>query len=393
MLGHLMTLDQSAATFYLEVVFFLALLGVVYAYFIYPITIYLFCFYKHKKLSDDKINYSVTVIIAAHNEEKRIFNKIENILETDYLKDKLQIIVVSDGSTDKTNEIVLEFKKEGVELLSIPERKGKENAQREGLKQATGEIIVFTDVATIIDKNAIGQIVSNFVDPEIGCVSSVDRVLGKDGNVTGENFYVRYEMWLRKLESKVSSPVGLSGSFFAAKRSVCEDFSAEMDSDFRTLLNCIKRGMRGAIDADSIGYYLDLSDQRKEFERKVRTVLRGLTVFFHNLEFLNIFRYGVFSYQYLCHKMLRWMVPFLLIILFTVNASLAFISNIYLVLLVVQILFYGIGLLSLYSNMYISGNIIFKIPVYFITVNASILVAWFRYIAGQRVVIWSPSVR
>lgn len=386
-------LDQSAAILCLEVIFYLALLGVLYAYFIYPITIYFFGFCKHKIFRDDKINCSVTVIISAHNEEKRIFNKIKNTLESNYFKNKLQVIVVSDGSTDKTNDIVLEFQKNGVELLLIPERKGKENAQREGLKQARGEIIVFTDVATTIGKNAIRQIVSNFSDPGIGCVSSVDRVMGKDGNLTGENFYVRYEMWLRKLESKVSSPVGLSGSFFAARRSVCEDFSAEMDSDFRTLLNCIKRGMRGAIDADSIGYYLDLSDQRKEFERKVRTVLRGLTVFFHNLEFLNIFRYGVFSYQYLCHKLLRWIVPFLLIILFTVNVLLAYKLNIYLALLALQILFYGIGLLSLYSNMYITGNILLKIPVYFITVNASILVAWFRYIAGHRVITWAPSVR
>ena len=385
--------DLSVAILFLEGIFYLSLLGVVYAYFIYPITIYIVGLCKHNKVCNATVNCSVTVIIAAYNEEKRIFNKIKNTLEVDYFNDDLQVIVVSDGSTDKTNDIILDFKKNGVELLPIPERKGKENAQREALKHAKGEIIVFTDVSTILEKNAIKKIVSNFADPTIGCVSSEDRLIGKDGKQSGENFYVRYEMWLRSLESRVGSPVGLSGSFFAARRSVCEDFSGDMDSDFRTLLNSVKRGMRGTCDTEAIGYYLDLSDQRREFERKVRTVLRGLTVFFRNLEFMNIYKYGVFSYQLFCHKLLRWLVPFFMIILFVVNIPLAFVSNKYFALLMAQSLLYGVGIFSLFLDLYSSKWIIIKIPIYFITVNASILVAWFRYLTGQRVLIWTPSER
>jgi cellulose synthase/poly-beta-1,6-N-acetylglucosamine synthase-like glycosyltransferase len=385
--------DQSGIISCLVGIFYLSLLGVVYAYFIYPITIYLVGLCKHNKVRNATVKCGVTVIIAAHNEEKRIFNKIKNTLEVDYFKDNLQVIVVSDGSTDKTSDIILDFKNKGVELLSIPERKGKENAQIEGLKHAKGEIIVFTDVSTILEKNAIKKIVSNFADPTIGCVSSEDRLIGKDGKQSGENFYVRYEMWLRNLESRVGSPVGLSGSFFAARRSVCEDFSADMDSDFRTLLNSVKRGMRGTCDTEAIGYYLDLSDQKREFERKVRTVLRGLTVFFRNMEFMNIYKYGVFSYQLFCHKLLRWLVPFFMIILFVVNIPLALVSNKYFALLLAQSLFYGVGIFSLFLDLYSSKWIIIKIPIYFITVNASILVAWFRYLTGQRVLIWTPSER
>jgi len=385
--------DQSVSILCLEVIYFLSILGVVFAYFIYPVTIYFVGFYKHNKVLKSTDNFSVTVIISAYNEEKRIFDKIKNTLEADYSKNNLQIIVVSDGSTDKTNDIVINFQKYGVEFLSIPERKGKENAQREALQHARGEIIVFTDVATILEKNAIRRIVSNFADPAIGCVSSEDQVMGKDGKQSGENFYVRYEMWLRRLESRVSSPVGLSGSFFAARRSVCENFSADMDSDFRTLLNTVKRGMRGTCDEEAIGYYSDLSDQRREFERKVRTVLRGLTVFFRNTEFLNIFKYGIFSYQLFCHKLLRWLVPFFLITLFVVNIPLALLSNIYFAFMVGQLLFYGVGVFSLFHDLYSSQRILIKIPVYFVTVNASILVAWFRYLTGQRVLIWTPSER
>jgi len=377
----------------LEVLLFLSLIGIAYAYFLYPATIYVIGKFMPGSMSKKEACFNVTVIIAAYNEEKRILYKLINTLETDYPKDRLQVIVVSDGSTDKTDDIVREYTDHGVELIAVPERKGKENAQREALKHARGEVIVFTDVATNLEKNAIRQIVSNFTDPTIGCVSSVDKVIGKDGKKSGENFYVRYEMWLRRLESKVGSPVGLSGSFFAARKSACEDFSSDMDSDFRTLLNCIKNGMRGAIDEESVGYYLDLSDQRKEFERKVRTVLRGMTVFFNNLEFLNIFRYGLFSYQYLCHKLFRWMVAIFLMIIFFVNIPLAFESNIYFALLLLQILFYGVGLLSILFNIYSSDTLLLKIPVYFMTVNASILVAWFRYLSGQRVITWTPSER
>lgn len=335
----------------------------------------------------------MTVIIPAFNEEKRIESKIVNTISTDYLKDKLQIIVASDGSTDGTDAIVKKFIDHGVELVSIPERRGKENGQREALKHARGEIIVFTDVATHLEKDAIGRIVSNFADPAIGCVSSEDRVLGKDGKVSGESFYVRYEMWLRRLESRASSPVGLSGSFFAARKSVCEDFSAEMDSDFRVLLNSVKRGMRGTCDPGAIGYYLDLSDQKKEFDRKVRTVLRGLTLFFRNIEFLNFFKYGLFSYQLFCHKLLRWLVPFFLIILFVANIPLAFRSEGYAILLALQCGFYGLAVFSLFRDWYSSGLTLLKIPVYFVTVNASILVAWVRYLAGHRILVWTPSER
>jgi len=360
---------------------------------LYPLSIYILGINKKINIIKGCSTLNVTIIITAFNEEKLIEKKIINTISVTYPKERIQIIVASDGSTDKTNSIIERYKNNGVELIIIAERKGKENAQREALKHARGEIVVFTDVATILENNAIERIVSNFADPRIGCVSSEDRLIGKDGRQSGENFYVRYEMWLRRLESRLSSPVGLSGSFFAARKSVCEDFSADMDSDFRTLLNSVKQGMRGTCDEEAIGYYYDLSDQRREFERKVRTVLRGLTVFFNNVNFLNVFKYGLFSYQLFCHKLLRWLVPFFMIILFVANILLALESNIYVALLVAQLLFYGVGIFSLFHDLYSSQRILIKIPVYFVTVNASILIAWFRYITGQRVIVWIPSER
>ncbi len=374
-----------------EKIFFLSVLSVVYSYFGYPLSLYIIGLFVNKK--HDKAEYcpSVSLIITAHNEEKRIEAKIKNSLKIDYPKDKMQLIIASDGSTDLTNSISEKYKDKSIELLAIPIRAGKESAQKEALRIAKGEIIVFTDVATIIQPFGIRNIVSNFADPQIGCVSSEDRILDSDGNPCGEGFYVRYEMLLRRLESRVNSLVGLSGSFFAARKAVCQDFSADMQSDFRTLLNSVKMGLRGVSDPEVTGSYPDVSERSREFDRKVRTVLRGLTVFFRHMEFLNFFKYGLFSYQYFCHKLLRWLVPIFLITAIFTNLLLAYTSDLFLVLFLGQLFFYSLAIWG-WKGKPTSARWI-KIPYYFLVVNVSILIAWGKYFRRQRVVMWNPSER
>lgn len=376
----------------MEVIFLSAAFLVFHAYFGYPLTLRIVGLFRDMPLRKAPFLPSVTLIITACNEEKRIVPKMENTVHLEYPRDRLQILVASDGSTDRTNEIVAGYGNEGVELLPIAERRGKENAQKEAVRCARGEILVFSDVATRLDQDGLMRIVSSFVDPSVGCVSSEDRLVGQDGNPGGEGLYVRYEMWLRKLESRVGSLVGLSGSFFAARKEVCADFSEEMQSDFRTLLNSVRLGMRGVIDPGAVGYYTDIADEKKEFDRKVRTVLRGLTVFFRHLEFLNPVRFGFFSYQYACHKLLRWLVPFLLPVALAASAFLSFRSLPYFMLFLGQSVFYAIGVFGMvHGGLSWKGR--WKIPVYFLTVNASIFVACGKFLRGERVVMWTPSER
>lgn len=372
--------------------FWISIFLILHAYFGYPLSLWLISRLRSKPVLRSSYLPSLTLIIAACNEEKRIREKIENTLVLDYPRELLQIIVASDGSTDKTNAIVLEYTVHGIELLDLPERRGKEHAQKDAVAVATGEVIVFSDTSTRIEPNGLREIAANFADPSVGCVSSVDRVLGRDGNPCGEGFYVRYEMWLRSLESRVNSLVGLSGSFFAARREVCRDFSGDMQSDFRTVLNSMRLGLRGVSDERTIGMYADISDSKKEFDRKVRTVLRGLTVFFRNTDFLNVRRYGLFAYQYFCHKLLRWLVPVFLFAALVANLFLAFESWGYAVLLLGQLAFYGLAFL-VWSGRVESKSTLLKIPHYFLVVNAAILVAWIRYLKGNRMVMWSPSER
>src|SRR5882672_703822 len=280
-----------------------------FAYLGYPVTLLVAGWVRGRDVKRAAVSPSVTYIVTVHNEEARIGDKLDNTLSLDYPKAKLQILVASDGSSDCTNEIVRSYCGQGVELLDIPDRRGKENAQKEAVQSATGDIIVFSDVATTMEAGGLRQLVSSFADPTVGCVSSEDRLLGRDGKPSGEGLYIRYEMWLRALESTANSLVGLSGSLFAARKEVCEDFSGEMQSDFRTVLNSVKLGLRGVSDPLAVGLYQDAADPKREWDRKIRTIIRGLTVFFRHVELLNIFRYGMFSYQLFCHKLLRWMVP------------------------------------------------------------------------------------
>jgi len=376
----------------MEVLFVMSIFLIFFAYLGYPLSLGLWGLLSQKAVKKASFFPYVSMIITAHNEERRIKKKLDNTLNLAYTREKLQILVASDGSKDQTNAIVKEYEKKGVDLLAIEDRQGKENAQKEAVSRARGEVLVFSDVSTQLDKEALKQIVFNFADPLVGCVSSEDRLIGKDGRPSGEGFYLRYEMWLRRLESRVNSVVGLSGSFFAARKEVCKDFSGKMQSDFRTVLNSIRLGLRGISDSKAVGYYRDVSAERLEFDRKVRTVIRGLDVFFRHIEFLNVLRYGLISYQYFCHKLLRWLVPIFLFISFFTNLLLAVRPSLYSILLICHCTFYFVAIWG-WQRQSPPSHPFIKIPMYFVTVNTAILVAWWRYLKGHRIVMWTPSER
>lgn len=378
---------------YLVSIFWLSVFMIFFAYIGYPISLKLLLPFRRYKPEKRYITPDVTFIISAYNEERRIRDKIENTLAIDYPKSQIQIIVVSDGSTDNTNAIIREYEKKGVELIELRDRRGKESGQNEAVKRAEGEILVFSDVATTLEKTGLREMVANFNDPHIGCVSSVDRLLTNIENQTGgEGFYVKYEMWLRTIESSVKSVVGLSGSFFAARKEVCFDFSTNMQSDFKTLLNSMKKGQRGISDPKAIGYYPDIKERSKEFNRKVRTVLRGLTVFFNHLEFINMFKFGLFSYMYVCHKLLRWTVPFFLLVALFSGTYLIKTADIFKIIGTFQLAFYMVAFAGIINPGFNTVKLM-KVPSFFVMVNVSILVAWIKFLKGERIVLWQSSIR
>jgi glycosyltransferase involved in cell wall biosynthesis len=376
----------------IELIFWFSLFFVFYAYAGYPLMLKGLSFFRKHPVQKGSFMPRVSFIITAYNEEKRIESKLKNSLEQVYPEDRLEIIVASDCSSDRTDQIVLSYQAKGVRLVRAPERKGKENAQKLAVEKASGEILVFSDVATVLDPDGVARIVENFSDSTVGCVSSVDRFINLDGKVSGEGAYVKYEMFIRNLETEINSIVGLSGSFFAARREVCRNWAIDLQSDFNTLLNSIKLGLRGVSDPESIGYYRNIADERKEFERKVRTVLRGISVFMKSLSLLNPFQYGLFSWQIFSHKLCRWLVPFAMILALLSNILLINRSSFYLYLFLFQFLFYLMALSGMATN-FSSKKLIFKIPSFLVLINLSILKAWYRYIKGERLIAWEPSKR
>jgi glycosyltransferase involved in cell wall biosynthesis len=375
----------------MELLFWGAVLFIFYAYFGYPLVMIVLSSFRNRTVRKGEITPSVSLIITAFNEEARIQNKIENSLEQDYPVDKFEIIVASDCSDDGTDEIVGNYETKGIRLVRTPERTGKETAQKHAIEKASGEILIFSDVATILQKDGITNIVKNFNDETVGCVSSVDKFIDRDGKVSGEGAYVRYEMFLRSLESRVNSLVGLSGSFFAARKTVCKAWATDLPSDFNTLFNSIKIGLRGISDPKSVGYYSNISNEEKEYGRKVRTVLRGISAFMKNLDLLNPFRYGLFAWQIFSHKLCRWLVPFAMMMAILSNMVLILTStSIYTFAFVLQVFFYLMALTGIKTK---SSKTLLKMPAFFVLVNMSILNAWYLYIAGEKIVMWTPSDR
>ncbi|WP_166259678.1 glycosyltransferase family 2 protein [Marinobacter salicampi] len=382
----------------LKLIFWVAAIGSVYSYFIYPLIL---SFLPRKRtlpaaIGDNRevpandTRPKLSLIITAHNEAKRIRDKLENTLKVEY--EPLEIIVASDASADETDEIVREYAGRGVILSRTEDRLGKENAQKDAIAKASGDIVVFSDVATSIPPDALNALVRYFDNPTVGAVSSEDVFVSRDGGVVGEGAYVKYEMWLRKLESLRGGLVGLSGSFFAVRRELCQRWDIHSPSDFNSALNCAREGYVAVSAPDVLGHYQDVADSSKEYQRKLRTVIRGLTALARHPEVLNPTKFGLFSFQVFSHKLMRWAVPWFLIVLLVTTVALADEGALYRLALVLQFLFYGTVLVAHLSPS-VQKRAFARIPYFFVQVNYAIAHATIQFLRGRRMTVWSPSQR
>ncbi|MDB6063078.1 MAG: glycosyl transferase [Verrucomicrobiaceae bacterium] len=363
----------------------------IYSYFLYPFVLMLLS--RNRSVISPHLTGEVpklSLIVTAYNENGRIRQKIENSLAIDF--PGVEIIVASDCSSDDTDAIVNEYADRGVRLVRAGERLGKENAQWCAIQAATGDILVFSDVATEIPSDALRNLVDHFANPQVGAVSSEDRFISQDGEVAGEGAYVKYEMWLRQMESQAAGLVGLSGSFFAARKAVCQEWDIHSPSDFNTALNCVRLGYRAITASDVLGFYKDLKDPQKEYQRKVRTVLRGMTAIARHRDVLSLPRYHQFAFQVWSHKLMRWLVPLFLALLFVVSVGLAGSSSFYTLMLLGQLAFYGVAFAA-HRNEAIKQNPIARIIYFFVQVNVAIAHAAYRYFSGKRMTTWQPSAR
>jgi glycosyltransferase involved in cell wall biosynthesis len=377
----------------MAIIFWLSLIGIFYSYLIYPGLLLLLPrrgAVRHD--STDSELPPVSLIITAHNEAARIVEKLDNALETAYPLDCFEILVASDASTDGTDAIVERYAARGVRLVRAPERKGKEFAQMLAVRAATHPILVFSDAGTRIPADAIRTMVRNFADPRVGAVSSEDRFVSADGRVVGEGLYVRYEMWLRRLEASVRSLVGLSGSFFAVRREICEHWDVTVPSDFFCALNSVRLGYVAVSDPHVIGEYRDIKDRRGEYRRKVRTIIRGMAAVAARVDVLNPLRFGVFAFEVWSHKIMRWAVPWFLLACLLANCALAGRGGIYAAALSAQTIAYALALIGVLSGAAHASAAV-RVPFYFLQANLAAAHALLAFASGTRMTTWTPSSR
>jgi hypothetical protein len=256
---------------------------------------------------------------------------------------------------------------------------------------STGEILIFTDAGIQLAPDAVETIIANFADPKVGVVSSEDQIIG-NGVGTGEGAYIDFEMRLRRLESSLNSVVGASGSFFAARADVCRKWHPDQTSDFFVPLHAVEMGLRAVVDPLSIGYYSTTQSGQAEFQRKVRTIVNGLIVFFAHTALLNPVRYPIFAWQMISHKLLRWLLPIGFLLLLLSNLFLWNAGWLYRASLVGQLLLYGTGIGSLLVENLAAFRPM-RIASFFMLGNIATLIAWVRFLRGEKFERWEPTRR
>ena len=378
----------------MDFLFYLFAVLCAYSYFLYPMILKLIPARSIQagQIIDDKGLISLSLIITAHNEEGRIQQKLENSLQIDYPDELLEIIVASDCSSDATESIVASYADKGVRLVRADQRKGKEYAQLCAIRESNGRVLVFSDVATRIPPEALRLMARRFADQQIGAVSSEDRFISNDGSVVGEGAYVKYEMWLRRLESDRAGLVGLSGSFFAARREVCEQWDIYAPSDFNTALNCAGKGLVAITCPDVHGIYKDVKDPGLEYRRKMRTVIRGITAIARHPEVLNPLTMGLFAFQVWSHKIMRWGVPWFMLVFAMLTIALQGQGIIFTLALVAQAAFYALALAGWLSAQ-LRENTLVRIIYFFVQTNLALAQATLAFFSGKRMTVWTPSQR
>ena len=338
----------------------------------------------------------ISYMVPAYNEQASIAGALDCILASDYPAERRQIVVGSDASTDRTDEIVRGYADRGVELLRMPERSGKtatENALRRLMR---GEIIVHVDAAVQIAPSATRLLVMAFCDPEVGVASSRDVSTPSPGEISdsGESSYVGYEMWVRRVETRVYGVTGVSGSFFANRNILhTELVPAALSRDFAAALVARRQGLR-AVSVDQAVCFVPRSPSlRREYRRKVRTMARGLETLWYHRDLLNPSRYGLFAWMLWSHKLVRWLVPWAVAAGAIALGALTFDSALAHEALVAALVVLAAAALGWFLPERIHRPFVVGFPAYVVSGVVAGLHAWTKALRGELNPIWEPTRR
>ena len=371
----------------MESLFFILLFLTAFPYFIFPLLVIMWGKISGKIWQQGEIRPRVSMIISVFNEEGVIGDKIRNALSLSYPEELFEVVVVSDGSTDRSNEIVSSFTDSRVVFMPFTERKGKTSCLNQAVLKAKGDILLFTDANSMFPPDLLLHATRNFADPAIGLVTGWTKYRKAEGDEESVGLYARLEMATKKAESMISSCVGADGAIFAIRKPLYQPLQDYDINDFVIPLNVIGQGKRVVLDTDVFCFEEPGEDESKEFRRQVRITNRTLGAIWRNIQYLNPLNYGTFALFLLCHKVVRFLLPFFFFGVLIVALFLAGRSAVYLLFALAQGVFIGIGLAANYKL--VNGRFP-QLCSFFLMTIAAQSVGWMRWITGKSDTMWKP---
>lgn len=339
---------------------------------------------------------TVSICLPAYNEEAQIRGAVESLLRLDYPADRRQILVVSDASTDRTDDIVREYADRGVELLRMPQRGGKTAGENAASRHLTGEIVVNTDASIRIRPDALKPLLARFADPTVGVASGRDLSVGKAGDDAnaGEGGYVGYEMSVRAMETAVDGIIGASGCFYAIRAELHRtQLPQHLSRDFASALVAREHGYRAVSVDEAVCFVPRTSSLRREYRRKVRTIARGMETLWHKRRLMNPLRHGVFAWMLLSHKVARWLLPWTIV---GGAAGVALLAADHVWARVVLAAGVGVGALALAGWLWPEDRPIPRVlamPAFAVTGNLAAMHAFLRALSEEDGATWEPTRR
>ncbi len=362
---------------------------VAYAYVGYPLVAWVLATLAPRPPRQGPGLPSVTLLIAAHNEESVIGARLENALALDYPTEKLDIVVVADGCTDRTAAIANEYADRGVRVFQQIPRQGKIAALNMGMPIAHGEIIVGTDANAMYRPDAMRKLVRWFADPEVGLVAGEKRIHGHGTAAQGEGFYWRYEHWLKRQDTRFGSVMGATGEIFAIRKELWHALPGDtVIEDFVIAMGVVQAGKRAVFDPQAISEEEASPSIEEEFKRKTRIAAGGWQAVWRLRDLLSP-AYGLAAFQYCSHRVLRWVVvPPLLPVLFVLNAVLSVGSSFWGAIFSYQLALYCLAALGWSMRSRGESSRFVVVPFYFAYLNAAALVGAWRFITKSQPVTW-----
>ncbi|HTC92423.1 MAG TPA: glycosyltransferase family 2 protein [Terriglobales bacterium] len=374
-----------------KIIFFGAALTLFYVYVGYPVLLSLLALLHRRVRPQPGYTPNISILIAACNEEANIHQKLKQTLALDYPAEKMEVLVLSDGSEDRTDEIVQQFGDSRVRLIRIPQRQGKTNAQNHGVRYAQGEVLVFSDATTVYHPQALRYLTANYEDEKVGAVSGRYQYFDSEqASPTGLGTIVfwNYENNIKVQQSRISTLTGCCGCIYSVRKSSYTELASDVISDLVQPLWVIRKGYRVVFEDRALAYEQTTESTSEEFFMRVRVITRGMRGLLSVPDLLKPWKYGWIAFQLFSHKILRWLVPVFLLMLLGSNVALRH-EHYFRFLLLAQAFFYLFAVMQTIVPLHRRWKLL-GVPLYFCTLNAAALFSTIELLRGRKYVVWQP---